>query len=151
MGKKCRAEPQVAHKMLRKLNGSWRLIYTTGTAKTQERARINYFPLKAVQSFNSTQDPFTISNGIFLGNFAVLQFFGNFEFVPKTRVLEFQFDEISILGFRIDLRRGVEMAGGGSKKVTKRPFFKWISADDKIATARGAGGGLALWKRVVET
>jgi hypothetical protein len=31
----------------------------------------------------------------------------------------------------------------------KKPFFNWISADDKIATARGGGGGLALWKKVV--
>jgi hypothetical protein len=30
----------------------------------------------------------------------------------------------------------------------RRAFFDWISADDDIATARGGGGGLALWKRV---
>jgi hypothetical protein len=30
----------------------------------------------------------------------------------------------------------------------RRAFFDWISADDAIATARGGGGGLALWKRV---
>ena len=29
-------------------------------------------------------------------------------------------------------------------KKGKRPFFNWINADDKIATARGGGGGLAL-------
>jgi hypothetical protein len=32
----------------------------------------------------------------------------------------------------------------------KQAFFNWISANDKIATARGGGGGLALWKRVVQ-
>ena len=32
----------------------------------------------------------------------------------------------------------------------QRVFFDWISADDEIATARGGGGGLALWKRVVD-
>ena len=26
----------------------------------------------------------------------------------------------------------------------------WISADDEIATARGGGGGLALWRRDTE-
>jgi len=31
----------------------------------------------------------------------------------------------------------------------KKPFFNWVSADEKVATARGGGGGLALWKRVV--
>lgn len=30
----------------------------------------------------------------------------------------------------------------------KAAFFNWISADGNIATARGGGGGLALWKRV---
>jgi hypothetical protein len=29
----------------------------------------------------------------------------------------------------------------------RQPFFNWISADERIATARGGGGGLALWKR----
>ena len=32
----------------------------------------------------------------------------------------------------------------------KKPFFNWISADSNIATARGGGGGLALWQRDVE-
>jgi hypothetical protein len=32
----------------------------------------------------------------------------------------------------------------------KLPFFNWISADATLATARGGGGGLALWKRVVD-
>ena len=27
---------------------------------------------------------------------------------------------------------------------------QWISADEEVATARGGGGGLALWKREVE-
>ena len=36
----------------------------------------------------------------------------------------------------------VELVEKGAK-----PFFNWISADRDIATARGGGGGLALWKR----
>jgi hypothetical protein len=36
--------------------GSWRLIFTTGTVNTQKRTgtRINYFPIKAVQSFKKS-------------------------------------------------------------------------------------------------
>jgi len=30
----------------------------------------------------------------------------------------------------------------------RKAFFNWISADGTIATARGGGGGLALWKRI---
>ena len=36
----------------------------------------------------------------------------------------------------------IELVEKGAK-----PFFNWISADNDIATARGGGGGLALWKR----
>jgi len=46
-------------------------------------------------------------------------------------------------------------SGLGSKSNVKnvekgrKAFFNWISADESIATARGGGGGLALWKRVL--
>ncbi len=33
-------------------------------------------------------------------------------------------------------------------KRDRKAFFNWISADAKIATARGGGGGLALWQRI---
>ena len=32
----------------------------------------------------------------------------------------------------------------------KKAFFNWVSADQDVAVARGGGGGLALWKRVVD-
>ena len=77
----------------------------------------------------------------------------------ENRKLEFDFDKIAVLGFEINLGKGKaaelgSASGLGSKnnenliKNNKKPFFNWISADDKIATARGGGGGLALWKRV---
>ena len=65
-----------------------------------------------------------------------------------------------MLGFRFDLAKGSaaklgSKTGLGSEnnvdmieKQGKKPFFNWISADDSIATARGGGGGLALWRRV---
>jgi hypothetical protein len=92
---------------LRKLNGGWRLIFTTGTADTQKKfgRRINYFPLKAMQTFNTSD--FTITNGIYLGeNFAMLKFFGEFEWKEKPRKLEFDFDAIEIFGFKFDLPKG---------------------------------------------
>ena len=65
---------------------------------------------------------------------------------------------IAVLGFKFDLPKGgAEELGAatglGSKsnvenaKKGKKAFFNWISADDEVATARGGGGGLALWKR----
>ena len=47
---------KVAQEVLDNLTGEWRLIFTTGTKKTQDRfnTKINYFPLKAIQAFDST-------------------------------------------------------------------------------------------------
>ena len=164
MRSKCKAEDSAAQDVLDNLNGDWRLVFTTGTKQTQEKfgAKINYFPLKAVQSFNPTVNPFKIENGIYLGDFALIKFFGDFEFNLKSRKLEFDFDRIAVLGFSINLGKGkaAELgaaSGLGSENnkqlVTKnkKPFFNWISADGRIATARGGGGGLALWKKVSDS
>jgi len=160
---KCSSEPEFANEILENLNGSWRLIFTTGTKSTQKKlkgGRINYFPIKAVQSFSSKTTPFYISNGIYLiGDRPVLQFSGDFDFNLKLRKLEFDFDEISILGFKISLGKGQAAQIGASSglgaesnveraKRDKKALFQWISADENIATARGGGGGLALWKRI---
>lgn len=139
------------------------ILIATGTAKSQERlgARINYFPIKAVQSFNSKTTPFEITNGIYLFDNAVIQFYGDFEFNMKSRKVEFDFDTIAIFGFKINLGKGQAAEIGASSglgsdsnvensKRGKKAFFNWIAADESIATARGGGGGLALWKRIEE-
>lgn len=155
--------------------GSWRLIFTTGTVNTQKRTgRINYFPIRATQSFrvaaaadNDNDNggaPWLIENGIYVGDFPAVKFRGDFDWtVQKSGVtkLTFDFTQLKLLNFLdVKLKAG-EAASLGAKtglgsesnvnlvdKQGKRPFFNWISADDKIATARGGGGGLALWKRV---
>lgn len=45
---KAKSDPSVAKDMLSNLNGSWRLVFTTGTADTQKKikGKVNYFPLK---------------------------------------------------------------------------------------------------------
>jgi hypothetical protein len=166
--KKNKENPALADATLEALGGSgggsWRLVFTTGTVDTQKRTgRINYFPIKATQSFNKAADPWAIENGIYLGNFPVLKFRGDFDWtLQKNGNTKVTFDFSNILLFNmfdIQLKKG-EAASLGAKsglgsegnvnldKQGKRAFFNWISADDRIATARGGGGGLALWKRV---
>ena len=157
---KAKADPGVAEEVLKNLNGAWRLVFTTGTIDTQKKikGRINYFPVKAVQTFDTSE--MSLTNGIYVGDFAVLKFFGPFTFDLERRKLEFDFYELAVLGFKFDLgRAGVSASEIGSatglgsdnnKKLTdagKRPFFNWISANAEVATARGGGGGLALWTR----
>jgi PAP_fibrillin len=162
MRQKARENPDVAADMMRMLNGSWRLIFTTGTGETQKKyGKINYFPLKAVQSFHTVDcDPMKIENGIYVGDFPLIRFSGTMEFDLKKRRLEFDFDQVLVLSlFDIKLGKGDaaklgSTSGLGSDSNVKNAekgrnaFFNWISADEAIATARGAGGGLALWKRM---
>lgn len=139
---------------LNNLNGAWRLVFTTGTVNTQKKlgGRINYFPIKAVQTFDTAT--YKISNGIYLGDFAILQFFGDFTWNLKARKLSFDFDEISLFGLKIGLPKGGAQKIGSSSGLgspNPQPFFNWISADESIggvATARGGGGGLALWRKL---
>ena len=150
--------------ILNNISGDWRLIFTTGTKEQQERrgGRVNYFSLKAVQSFRADTTPKEIENGIYFGDFPVVKFSGDWEWNERVRKLEFDFDKIQILGLisinlgRKEVAQIGSASGLGSKNNEKlasegkRAFFTWISADDNIATARGGGGGLALWKRVVD-
>lgn len=136
------------------LDGSWRLIFTTGTIDTQKKiGKINYFPIKAVQSFDTTQ--MKISNGIFLGDFALLKFFGPWSWVSKVRGtaetnsilrlsthlslssnpfstpmqarrLVFDFDEIAVLGVRISLPKG------GAAKIGSQTG---LGSDNNVALA----------------
>ena len=161
--KKAKADPSFAQDVLTNLNGSWRLIFTTGTKTTQDRIQktVNYFPIKAVQSFDTSTDPYGIENGIYLGDFAVVKFSGPFDFDLVRRKLEFDFTKIAVLGFEIQIKSedaakiGASTGLGSESNVKnsekgKRPFFNWIGADATIVTARGGGGGLALWKRIAE-
>ena len=166
--KKNKENPALADATLEALGGSggrsWRLVFTTGTVDTQKRTgRINYFPIKATQSFNKNADPWYIENGLYLGDFPAIKFRGDFDWTMQksgnTKVT-FDFSHILLFNlFDIELKKGEAASLGaksglGSKgnvnleKQGKRAFFNWISADDRIATARGGGGGLALWKRV---
>lgn len=160
MKKKAKEDPSVAQDTLVALTGDWRLIFTTGTIDTQKRTgRINYFPIKAVQSFRTNVDPMLIENGIYVGDFCLVKFSGEMEFNLVNRKLEFDFDNICLLQFLdVKLKKGEAAKIGSSTglgsesnvqnaKKGKKAFFNWISADANIATARGGGGGIALWKR----
>lgn len=144
----------VAEEILDSLSGAWQLVFTTGTAKSQASVgRINYIPIKAVQTFDTSN--WEITNGIYIGDFAAIKFLGSFSFDLTKRKLEFDFSTFAILQLLdIPLKQGdavqfADNSGLGQKAETSRkPFFNWISADAKIATARGCGGGLALWKRL---
>ncbi|KAL7475447.1 hypothetical protein ACHAW6_001363, partial [Cyclotella cf. meneghiniana] len=148
--------------ILDNISGEWRLIFTTGTKERQNKSggRVNYFPLKAIQKFDAASQPKLIENGIYAWDLPLIRFSGDWDFDERKRKLEFDFDLIELFGLikiklgRKDVAKIGATTGLGSANNEKladsgrRAFFDWISADEEIATARGGGGGLALWKRV---
>ncbi|CAM9773999.1 unnamed protein product [Discosporangium mesarthrocarpum] len=137
-------------------NGNWRLVFTTGDLKTQKKLggnKISYVPIKAVQVFNAD---YTITNGVYLGSFPLLKFFGTFTWDEGRSRLEFTFNEVepmtwsplvtphavscqvAVLGLKFPFNQG-------ESKV--QPGFTFIYLCDEYVIARGAGGGLALWLR----
>lgn len=149
---------QLSRDTIAALDGAWRLVFTTGTVETQSKLgrKLSYFPLRATQSFDTKS--MKITNGIYVGELPLLKFFGTFDWLEERRRLEFDFDAIAVLGVKFDLPKGgAEQLGaatglgaeGNVKRAQagKKAFFNWISADGEVATARGGGGGLALWRR----
>lgn len=154
-----------------KLNGRWRLVYTSGTKKVaanMNRAGLggSYFPIDAQQSFDA--DAGRIRNGVYAG--PVKFFFdGPFVWRANLNMLEFTFTRVSLqlgsLGpWSVDIDDGKwdavkiaeQSASEGGGKVEKgkdaakpgaNPFFKFVHADETCIAARGRGGGLALWAR----
>lgn len=90
-----------------------------------------------------------------------LRFEGEFDWQLPARRLEFDFDKLALtflgdVSFNLGSGKAAELgakSGLGSQnnaqlvKGGKKPFFLWSYADAEIATARGGGGGIALWAR----
>lgn len=129
------------------LTGDWRLIYTTGTKTTEDQiGRVNYVPITAVQRFDMSKK--YIRNGIYLGPLT-LEFEGSLRWMDERRRLEFDFEDLKICGISLplpDSLRGV-MGMKSSQPYKKQPAFNFVAVDGKVAAARGAGGGVALWMR----
>lgn len=115
--------------------------------------------LAARQSFTESG---SITNSIYLGSkFNAFKFSGKYDLVYLSNGVirvEFDFEKLRLLdlfdihlgsgALEVDEKTGLG-SGTGIKKDDgkKKAFFNWCIADEKIATARGGGGGIALWKR----
>lgn len=127
------------------LTGDWRLVYTTGTKKTEDEVgRINYVPIVAVQRFDMEKK--FIRNGVYLGPISI-EFEGTLRWIEDRRRMEFDFDEIKICGLSLPLPDVARSLVGmrSSTPYKRQPAFDFVVADGTIVAARGAGGGVALW------
>ena len=74
---------ELSRSTLQSLDGAWRLVFTTGTVEMQSKLgrKIDYFPLRATQTFDTRTN--AITNGIYVGSFALVRFFGSFEWCER--------------------------------------------------------------------
>ncbi|CAE7836864.1 unnamed protein product [Symbiodinium sp. CCMP2592] len=109
------------------LTGDWRLIYTTGTKKTEDEiGRVNYVPITAVQRFDMEKK--FIRNGVYLGPIS-LEFEGGFRWIEDMRRLEFDFEELKVCGYSLDLPDWLRGMAGmkSSKPYKKQPAFNFVA------------------------
>lgn len=129
------------------LSGDWRLIYTTGTKKTEDEiGRVNYVPIVAIQRFDMGKK--FLRNGVYFGPLS-LEFEGSLRWTDETRRLEFDFEDLKVCGMSVPMPDWLRAQAGmkSSTPYKKQPAFNFVAVDGRIAAARGAGGGVALWLR----
>ncbi len=146
------------------LVGEWQLSFATGTKKIKNRAGIRlgkgfYFPQFIPATIRFTPDATNPDTGEIANQVAVglvrLQLTGPYRYLGKKNLLAFDFIDIEvrildrvIYQGKMPKKQKIDR-DFASKSISELPFFSFISASNHGITARGRGGGLALWvKRV---
>lgn len=144
------------------LVGEWRLCFATGAKKSKQGRGIvlgsgYYVPKFVLASIAFTRDSAssitgTATNQLYLGGLRI-KFNGPCRYPGKKNLLVFDFTEIQISLFDRTVYQG-KIRGGKSdapsfeaQSIAKLPFFAFYWAGKNEISARGRGGGLALWVR----
>jgi hypothetical protein len=152
---------------LQQLCGTWRLYFITGTKKTRQKAGIvlgagRYLPefikiklrysIEVDSAVKSDLETGKVENSV---EFAGLQLIlaGRTKFLATRNILVFDFTKIEVRVGGLSLYRGY-IRGGESKEkefvresVSKQAFFSYFLVSETAISARGRGGGLALWRK----
>ena len=155
---------------IEQLFGSWRLCFITGTKKTRQRAGIvlgagRYIPhwVKITLSYFSSSNISEIQlqeveigrveNTVEISGLK-LSLSGPIKFINKNNILAFDFTNITIKLWELQLYSGYIRGGKESENkfltenVGKQAFFAYFLIEDTVIAARGKGGGLAIWGRI---
>ncbi len=152
------------HYSLSDLVGTWQLGFITGTQRARQQAKgalgagrflprfLNIRITYAAEADGS--DRGTVCNSVTLGplTFALS---GPIRFYSKTNVLAFDFIRMTVTmtGVELyseDVRGGQERAAAFYNLPLKETaFFTYFAIGDRYIAARGKGGGLALWTKVI--
>ncbi|MBV5260156.1 hypothetical protein FLX56_17220 [Synechococcus moorigangaii CMS01] len=150
------------------LQGSWRLIFITGTKKAQNQAgkalgKGRYLPawisVAIAYTPQENQDPIavwqrgTVQNSVRLGPLQ-LALAGPLKFQAKKRLLAFDFTHLVARLGGLTLYQG-QIRGGQETDtafyemaIAKQAFFSYFYGTSEVIAARGRGGGVALWVKM---
>ena len=157
------------------LIGTWQLRFITGTTRSRQKAGIalgagRFIPLWLVRiqikystarptagtNVNLLSSDFgTVQNSVGLGPLT-MALTGPTRFWAKTNSLAFDFTHmtVAIAGKTIyqgNLRGGDQRIQDFAQQTLKdQAFFTYFFVEEEAIAARGRGGGLALWTRLVE-
>jgi len=154
--------------LFQQLLGTWQLYFITGTKKAKKRAGIvlgkgfylpSFFKATLNYSLNENQgntEEFIagiMKNSVQFGLMS-LTFSGCTKFLPQKNILAFDFTRINIDVLGKTIYQG-EIRGGKNQeakfyqeKIKKQAFFHYFYLGENLISARGKGGGLAIWKKV---
>ncbi|MBF2098946.1 MAG: hypothetical protein IGQ88_11310 [Gloeomargaritaceae cyanobacterium C42_A2020_066] len=140
------------------LQGTWRLVWITGTQKARRRLAPvlgagRYLPkgLGITLTYDWTEAG-TVANQVCLGPLS-LTLSGPAKLVPPRPILAFDFTQVTlaVAGRPLITRplRGGPAATASfyTQPVQKQAFFVYFWVTPQAIAARGRGGGLALWVR----
>jgi hypothetical protein len=149
------------------LLGQWQLWFTTGTRKQRSggialgkgiylpqfvQAQIGFEPADASES---SAAPLKINNQLQLGPIG-FQVFGPARYPGKKNLLAFDFTQARFVIWNKALYQG-NFRGGKAQAnpfhqqpIAKLPFFAFFLVTDTFIAARGRGGGLAIWRKIID-
>ena len=131
------------------LSGKWKFIYVWNNGSNNKNIIASYF-LRIFQAnlnliendISDSNNNYNIVNSIQFGNLFI-RFCGSAELKGKQPILPFYFERIELnLGEQVLISKALDIP-----EDKNRPFFSLIAInkEDKWLSARGRGGGLALW------
>ncbi|MDY7014833.1 MAG: hypothetical protein SVX43_14765 [Cyanobacteriota bacterium] len=147
------------------LLGHWRLRFVTGTKKSRQKAGIVLGAGRYIPSFIDIQLSYSaaepsaeagrVENCVVLGPLKFI-LTGPVKWLPQN-ILAFDFMRMSVqlwgkTFYRGNLRGGEETEEAFYReRIGKQAFFSYFWVSEDAIAARGRGGGLALWDKVIRS
>ncbi|NCO75912.1 MAG: hypothetical protein GW795_05955 [Cyanobacteria bacterium] len=149
------------------LIGHWQLHFITGTKNSQKKlgnflGSGFYLPslVKVIISYSSEENLKEKNQGKIenIVKFGLVKFIidGPSKFILKKNIIAFDFTYLKmfILGqktYEMNIRNGKDSHSQFyQKNINQQAFFSYFYVSENIIAARGRGGGLALWKKVMD-